>query len=241
MIKRGVWKYIDKGEIPHGRRHVGNMWVFKIKRNGIYRARLCALGYSQIPGVDFSDNFAPVIHDVTFRIVLTRKLVENLSSKTLDIETAFLYGELDEEIYMEIPKGFEEVYPSEETQGMCCFLNKAMYGLVQAARQFWKRFVKELVGQGFQASVADPCLLYRKDEKGICIVVMYVDDMLLVGNEESIQNVSEELEKVFNITVEEEMTDYLGCEFKTDEEGKNAWLGQPNMVHSIRDPLRSHF
>ena len=64
---------------------------------------------------------------------------------------------------------------------------------------------------------------------------MYVDDMLIVGNEESIKNLSRELEKVFNITVEEEMTDYLGCEFKTDKEGNKAWLGQANVVKSLKD------
>ena len=91
MIKRGVWRFQDRNSVPKGRRLVGNKWVFKLKRNGIYHVRLCALGCSQIPGIDFSDNFAPVIHDVTFRIVLTRKLVEKLSSKRIDVETAFLY------------------------------------------------------------------------------------------------------------------------------------------------------
>ena len=64
---------------------------------------------------------------------------------------------------------------------------------------------------------------------------MYVDDMLIVGNEESIKNLSRELEKVFNITVEEEMTDYLGCEFKTDIEGNNIWIGQPNIVKLLNE------
>ena len=114
-------------------------------------------------------------------------------------------------------------------------MEKAMYGLVQAARQFWKRFVKELVEQGFHASEADPCLPYRKNELGICIVVMYVDDMLIVGDEESINDVSNELEKTFNITVEEEMTDYLICEFKTNKEGTHAWLGQSNIIKSLSD------
>ena len=158
--------------------------------------RLCALGYSQIPGIDFSDNVAPVFHDVTFQIVLTRKLVEKVSSKTIDVETAFLYGDLDEEIYMEIPKGYDEAHPDENTDGLCCLLNKAMYGLVQAARQFWKKFVTEFVKQGFEANEADPCLLYCKNELGICLVVMYVDDMLIVENEESIKMFQENWKSV---------------------------------------------
>ena len=68
MINRGVWRKIDKMKIPENRRLIGNKWVFKIKRDGTYRARLVALGYSKIPGMDFTDNFAPVAHDVSFRI-----------------------------------------------------------------------------------------------------------------------------------------------------------------------------
>ena len=67
MIERGVWRKTDRKKIPNNRRLVGNKWVFKIKRDGIYRARLVALGCSQIPAEDYTDNFAPVAHDVSFR------------------------------------------------------------------------------------------------------------------------------------------------------------------------------
>ena len=100
MINRGVWRKIDKMKIPENRRLFGNKWVFKIKRDGTYRARLVALGYSQIPGVDFTDNFAPVAHDVSFRIALARMMVEKLDSLVMDVETAFLYGDIEEEIFI---------------------------------------------------------------------------------------------------------------------------------------------
>ena len=77
MIERGVWRKTDRKKIPNNRRLSGNKWVFKIKRDGTYRARLVALGYSQIPRVDYTDNFAPVAHDVSFRIALARMMVEN--------------------------------------------------------------------------------------------------------------------------------------------------------------------
>ena len=96
MIERGVWRKTDRKRIPSNRRLIGNKWVFKIKRDRTCRARLVVLGYSQIPGVD---NFAPVAHDVSFRIALARMMVKKLDSLVMDVETAFLYGEIDEEIF----------------------------------------------------------------------------------------------------------------------------------------------
>ena len=110
MINRGVWRKIDKVKIPENRRLIGNKWVLKIKRDGTYRARLVALGYSQIPGVDYTDNFAPVAHDVSFRIALARMMVEKLDSLVMDVETAFLYGDR-KEIFMKSPVGMEEIDP----------------------------------------------------------------------------------------------------------------------------------
>ena len=89
--ERNTWitNKTRKKKIPNDKRLIGNKWVFKIKRDGTYRARLVALGYSQIPGVDYTDNFAPAAHDVTFRIALARMMVEKLDSLVMDVETAF--------------------------------------------------------------------------------------------------------------------------------------------------------
>ena len=105
MINRGVCRKIDRVKIPENRRLNGNKWVLKIKRDGTYRARLVALGYSQIPGVDYTDNSAPMAHDVLFRIALARMMVEKLDSLVMDVETAFLYGDIEEEIFMKSPVG----------------------------------------------------------------------------------------------------------------------------------------
>ena len=71
MISMGVWRKVGATSIPSGRRLIGCCWVFKIKRSGVYQARLVAKGFSQIPGLDFTDNFSPVVNDVTFRVLLT--------------------------------------------------------------------------------------------------------------------------------------------------------------------------
>jgi hypothetical protein len=107
MNEKKVWHKIKREEMEPGRRCVKHKWVFEIKRNGRFRARLVACGYSQIPGVDFEQAYSAVANDVTFRIIIILMLVWKLSAIILDIETAFLYGKLDRKIYMDCPEGME--------------------------------------------------------------------------------------------------------------------------------------
>ena len=234
MINKGVWRKVDKKNIPSNRRLIGNKWVFKIKRDGTYRARLVALGYSQIPGVDYTDNFAPVAHDVSFRIALARMMVEKLDSLVMDVETAFLYGDIEEEIFMKSPVGMEEIDPGASPED-CYQLKKGIYGLCQAARQFWKKFVDTIKQEsfGFQVSPADPCLLFKENELGICIIIMYVDDMLIIGRKEQIENFATKIQEVFSVKIQHNLTDYLGCEFHMNKEGTKGWLGQPSIIKSL--------
>ena len=85
MLDMGVWRHVKRREHPQDHRLVGCRWVFKVKRNGMYHARLVAKGFSQIPGMDFTDNYSPVVNDVTFRVVVARMLIENLKGKVVDI------------------------------------------------------------------------------------------------------------------------------------------------------------
>ena len=203
MINRGVWRKIDKVKIPENRRLIRNIWVFKIKRDGTYRARLVALGYSQIPGIDYTDNFAPVAHDVSFRIALARMMVEKLDSLVMDVETAFLYGDIKEEIFMKSPVGMEEIVPGSSPED-CYELKKGIYGLCQAARQFWKKFVETIKKEpyGFTVSPADPCMLFKENNLGICIIIMYVDDMLIIGKRAQIQEFATMIQKEFSVKIQ---------------------------------------
>ena len=234
MINRGVWRNIDKIKIPENRRLIGNKWVFKIKRDGTYRARLVALGYSQIPGVDYTDNFAPVAHDVSFRIALARMMVEKLDSLAMDVETAFLYGDIGEEIFMKSPVGMEEIDPGSSPED-CYEVKKGIYGLCQAARQFWKKFVDTIKKEpfGFTVSSADPCMLFKENNLVICIIIMYVDDMLIIGKREQIQEFATMIQKEFSVKIQHNLADYLGCEFHMNKEKTRGWLGQPSIIKSL--------
>ena len=124
--KRGVWKVMKMRDTPPGRKLIGCKWVYKLKRNGVCRSRLVALGHTQMPGVDCQDNFSGVVHDVTLRIGLVNWIVKNLD---VDQETAFLEGVLEEKerVHMKCPPGM--TLGKDECLVMC----KGMHGLVQSA------------------------------------------------------------------------------------------------------------
>ena len=223
-----VWTKVKRSQIPEGRRCVKHKWVLEIKRSGVFRARLVACGYSQVPGVDFSQVFSPVCNDITFRIVLICMILWKLEGLIFDVTTAFLTGELEEEIYMECPEGMEH----EDDEVL--LLNKTIYGLVQASRQYNKKFSSILRKMGFNQCRSDPCLFYRKNDKGIVIILTYVDDNLCIGNGNALKQMLEEIPRHgLQITIEDKLTDYLSCEIQLNDDRSKAWIGQPHMIKKI--------
>ena len=149
MINKMVWERKGIMTLPPTRKGLGAKWVFKIKKNGTYRSRLVAKGYDQEPGVDFQFNFAPVTSEVTLRILLNLWLINDYYAEVADVETAFLHGELEEEVFLKIPEGYKEYLSEsgETTEGNYLKLNKTIYGLVQSARQWWKKFCDVLTNK----------------------------------------------------------------------------------------------
>ena len=132
-----------------------------------------------------------------------------LSAKIVDVETAFLYGKLDEEIYMECPPGMKSKADEILILGQC------IYGLVQSARQYHKKAVEILQKIGYVGGIVDPCLFMKKSEKWLVYIALYVDDNLLVGHPEAIKQVIQDLrENGLNLKIDDDLTDYLSCEIK---------------------------
>jgi hypothetical protein len=225
MAKHKVWKIVKKDSMPTDRRLIGSRWVFKKKGNGVYRARLVAKGFTQIPGVDFSENYAPVLSDEVFRLLMLYWSVKEFDSEQLDVETAFLYGDLDEEIYMECPEGMSIDHDE------CLLLQKSIYGLVQAARQWNVKFVSTLKKLGFVQCQADPCLLYHKSSDGEVFLVIYVDDCACIGNRKAIDKKIQEIKKHFVIKCLGKVNEYVGCQI-TNQEGLLD-IKQPDIVKSL--------
>ncbi len=103
MNNHGVRRKVKQSVIPSGRHCIKSKWVFEIKRDRLFQARLVTCRYSQILGINFTKNYAPVMNDVTWHILLVAMIVWKLDAIIVDVETAFLHGNLDEEIYMNLP------------------------------------------------------------------------------------------------------------------------------------------
>ena len=108
--------------------------------------------------------------------------------------------ETEEEIFMKSPVGMEEIDPGSSPEACYQFKN-GIYGLCQAARQFWKKFVDTIKKEPFDFTVspADQCMLFKENSLGICIIIMYVDDMLIIGEKEQIQEFATKMQKEFSV------------------------------------------
>jgi hypothetical protein len=166
--------------LPRGARLVDSRWVYRLKYNpdgtiARHKARFVAKGYSQRDGIDYHEIFSPVARYTSIRAVLAFAAANRIMLHQMDVDTAFLYGKVDEAIYVRQPEGF--VDPSNPN--LVCKLNKALYGIKQASR-CWFIVIRDFLNkQGFTASVADPCIFIRRHNGKLDIIALYVDDLLI--------------------------------------------------------------
>ena len=139
---------------------------------------------------------------------------------------------------MKSPVGMEEIDPGSSPED-CYQLKKGICGLCQATRQFWKKFVETINKKpfGFKVSPADPCMLFKENNLGICIIIMYVDDMLIIGKRAQIQEFATKIQKDFSVKIQHNLADYLGCEFHMNKEKTKGWLGQPSIIKSLEQKI----
>lgn len=231
LVENGTWEVVP---LPEGRTTVDNMWVFDIKpgQKGDrprFKGRLVAKGYTQEYGVDYEETFAPVLKQSALRIILGLVAALDLEVKLLDVKTAFLYGELQEEIYMSQPEGF--VIPGREKE--VCRLIKCIYGLKQAPRVWNARFNEFLAAFGLVRSTADPCVYYSHQEEGLIILAVFVDDALICGSKkELVGAIITYLETHFQIRVTG-ADRFLGVELNRIRENRELTAAQPDFIQAI--------
>jgi hypothetical protein len=211
-------------------------WAFKCKRfpDGRVRklkARFCVRGDRQVEGVDFFDTFAPVVNWTTVRLMLILSAILGLSTHQVDYTAAFAHAPMDEDVYVDMPRGFSE-------QGKILKLKKSLYGLKQSPRNFFRFLKGKLEKIGFESAMdIDPCLFIS--DKVICLV--YVDDTLFYSpRPEYIDEVIQKLrDEDMDLEEEEDVAGFLGIHIERKSNG-TIKLTQSGLIKRIVDTLNLH-
>ncbi|GKC22526.1 putative ribonuclease H-like domain-containing protein [Tanacetum coccineum] len=225
-----VWTLV---ELPNGKRAIGTKWVFRNKKDerGIMiknKARLVAQGYTQEEGIDYDEVFAPVARIEAIRLFLAYASFKDFVVYQMDVKSAFLYGKIEEEVYVCQPPGFEDPdFPDRVYK-----VEKALYGLHQAPRAWYETLSTYLLDNGFQRGKIDKTLFIRRDKGDILLVQVYVDDIIFGSTKKSLCTEFEKMmHKKFQMSSMGELTFFLGLQVKQKEDG--IFISQDKYVTEI--------
>ena len=227
-----TWELVD---LPKGSKPIDSKWIFKrkIRPDGSiekFKARLVIKGYAQRKGIDFFDTYSPVTKISTMRALIALAAIHNLIIHQMDVKTAFLNGDLNEEIYMKQPEGCIVLGQEHKV----CKLKKSLYGLKQAPKQWYEKFNNVLIEHGFVVNSSDTCVYAKMFESECVIICLYVDDMLMYGTYlDLIIKTKEILSSKFEMKDLGEADVILGIKIKRIENGFSL-----NQSHYIEKLLR---
>ncbi|CAL8169320.1 unnamed protein product [Prunus armeniaca] len=217
--KNSTWELVDR---PKSKDIIGLKWIYKTKYNEDgsiqkHKARLVAKGYSQQPRVDFNETFAPVVRMETIRIVLALAAQLKTQVFQLDVKSAFLNGELEEEVYVEQPQGYIE----KGNEDKVCRLRKALYGLKQAPRAWNSKIDQYFCQSGFVRSPSEPSLYLKKEgTHDFLIVCLYVDDLIYTSTKSRmVEAFKKDMMKEYEMTDLGSMKYFLGIQVQQSEKG----------------------
>lgn len=216
LNKNNAWDIVA---LPPCKKAIGCKWIFKIKLKvdgsiERYKARLVAKGFTQKYGIDYQETFSLIVKMATVRSNIAIAAHKNWKIYQLDINNAFLHGELHEEVYMKLPDGIPNPL------NLVCRLKKSIYGLKQASRVWFAKLHHELLIQGFKQSKNDYSLFLKKTGDHMTIAAVYVDDILLTGdNLSEINALKAHLHRVFSIKDLSYLNHFLGLEIGYTPEG----------------------
>ena len=176
MYGNQVWNLVDPRE---GAKVISSKWVHKIKHDMTFKSQLVVEGFKQTHGIDYDEPFSPVVMLKSIRILLTIAVYYDYEIWKMDVKIAFLNGNLLEDVYMKQPGGFvDPKYPNR-----VCKLQRSIYGLKQASRSWNIHFDEAVKEFGFMKIEDEPCVYKKVSGSAIVFLVLYVDDILLIGND----------------------------------------------------------
>nr|CAN70361.1 hypothetical protein VITISV_033646 [Vitis vinifera] len=216
LTKNHTWDLVP---LPPGQSVVGCKWIYKIKTRSDgsverYKARLVAKGFTQEYGIDYEETFAPVARISSVRALLAVATARQWDLFQMDVKNAFLNGDLNEAVYMQPPPSL-----SVESNKVC-HLRRALYGLKQAPRAWFAKFSSTIFRLGYTASPYDSALFLRRTDKGTILLLLYVDDMIITGNDLSgIQELKDFLSQQFEMKDLGHLSYFLGLEITHSTDG----------------------
>ena len=205
-------------------------YVFRVKQ-GMPKVRIVAKGFRQVQGVDYHETFAPVVSLPTMRCFLSIASSLDLECDQMDVVTAFLNGDVEEEIYMEVPAGFRD----PANPNLVCKLQKALYGLKQAPRQWYAKINTFLVNDlHFSNSKSDACLYIKRNDSNVMMILLYVDDILIAGScRVAIDKVKSQFKLKFKMKDLGAVREFLGIEIKRDRTNYILQLTQSTYIAKV--------
>lgn len=226
LLKCKTWKLVD---YKPWMKVLPSKYVFKVKENRP-KVRLVALGCRQKSGIDYNETFAPVVTMTTIRSVLAIVASNNLELEQMDVKTAFLNGDLEEDVFMAVPEGLRESSNSNKV----CKLLRSIYGLKQSPRQWYSKMHEFLLSLNFVSSRNDPCLYVRHLGSGILIIALYVDDLLIAGNSKSeIESLKRELSHRFEMKDMGAARIMLGIKITRDRNRRKLFIDQQEYARTV--------
>jgi len=236
LESNGTWELVD---LPPGAKAIGSGWVFKVKHNAdgsveCYKTCLVAKGFSQRPGIDYNEVFAPTFRPAALRLILALAGIEDMELRSVDVTSAFPNGDLEEVIYMRQPEGFVQ-----DGQNKVLRLKKSLYSLKQSARQWNKKLHKVLMDMGFTRLESDRSIyIYVKGDVKI-IVPIYIDDITFASKSKSaIDETVAEFSKHFKIRDLGDTKFLLGVEVIRDHKNRTIALSQRQYIIDMLERYR---
>ena len=232
-------KVYDLVYLPLGAHAIGSCWVLEYKSGDgkgglVEKAHFVAKGFTQIPGHDFGRTFAPVAHQSSICVIAAHCAKEDWELHSLDIKRAFLHGKIDEDVYIKQPHGYEESGPNGKV--LVGKLNSSLYGIKQAAYEFYKILQGELEEQGFIQCEVDHAVFFFHRNGVCCLLAWHVDDGMAGSNNASfLDEKKHRLHVRFGITDMGAIAKYLGIQFKQDQTTKELWIHQADYTCHLLD------